>query len=274
MQRNANCVPAPLCISPPALRNGAPNLAAATNQPTDRPTDQPDHAANFGFYNLLGGLWLKHASTRRLGTAANPLVGLLLGMTSGAAAQFLCCPFTTLTLRMAASHERFRVALAAVLRADGIGGLWRGMRAGLLMTPRPAISFLVVENLKRAATRLAAGGVGGAALSFGAGFGGEAVATTAVYPLALARMQQAAGTARKPEAADRGESIREVLARTWNAGDFFALYAGCATEVVATALKGALRWLVKDQLNAACTGLVLRVALLIAGADAGAGPAT
>ena len=103
------------------------------------------HAANFGFYNLLGGLWTRHVG--RAFAPSNPLVGLLLGMTAGAAAQFLCCPFTTLTLRMAAAHERFAPALTTILKADGVGGLWRGMRAGLLMTPRPAISFLVVENV-------------------------------------------------------------------------------------------------------------------------------
>ena len=64
------------------------------------------HAANFGLYNLLGGLWSKHApgGLRLLGPT-NPAVGLLLGMMAGAAAQWLCCPFTTLTLRMSAAHE-------------------------------------------------------------------------------------------------------------------------------------------------------------------------
>lgn len=39
----------------------------------------------------------------------------------------------------------------------------------------------------------------------------------------------------------------------------------CTTEVVAAALKGALRWLVKDFLVAACTAAVLRLAMLLGG---------
>eukprot|EP01052_Picozoa_sp_SAG31_P026797 SAG31_NODE_2455_length_5664_cov_1.921294_7_plen_127_part_00 len=108
------------------------------------------HAANFGLYSLLRGLWIQYAATMLGIGLKNPVVGLLLGMCAGAVAQFVCCPFTTLTLRMSAAHESCSDALAAILTADGVGGLWRGMRAGLLMTPRPAISFLVVAEVSLA----------------------------------------------------------------------------------------------------------------------------
>eukprot|EP01052_Picozoa_sp_SAG31_P026796 SAG31_NODE_2455_length_5664_cov_1.921294_6_plen_145_part_00 len=56
-------------------------------------------------------------------------------------------------------------------------------------------------------------------------------------------------------------SIGAVLQRTWRANGLLGLYAGCTTEIVATALKGALRWLVKDQLDRSCTNLVRWIVL-------------
>ena len=81
-------------------------------------------------------------------TGSPALVGLALGMISGAVGMVLCYPFTTVILRMSSEQESASEATKKIVQADGPFGLWRGLLAGLLMSPRPGLAFVVVELLQ------------------------------------------------------------------------------------------------------------------------------
>lgn len=152
------------------------------------------HAANFGIYELLKGVYFRLvARSASIGAPLPPLVGLVLGMISGAVGMVLCFPFTTVILRMSSEQESSTEATRKIVRADGLFGLWRGLLAGLLMAPRPGIAFVVVELLQPFFMRMRGGLPLTPFLNFVAGAIADCVSTGAVWPLAFARIQTAVG---------------------------------------------------------------------------------
>lgn len=164
------------------------------------------HAANFGIYELLKGVYFRLVSrSASIGAPLPPLVGLGLGMVSGAVGMVLCYPFTTVVLRMSSEQESATAATRKIVQADGLFGLWRGLLAGLLMAPRPGLAFVVVELLQPFFVRARGGLPPTPFLNFMTGAIADCVSTAAVWPLAFARIQTAVG--------DRDESKEAQVQR-------------------------------------------------------------
>ena len=141
------------------------------------------HAANFGVYEFLKGLyWRLRATGAAVGAPVPPLVGLGLGMLSGIVGMVACYPVTTLILRMSSEQETATQALRQIVGQDGLAGLWRGLLAGLLMAPRPGLAFAVVEQLQPALVRVRGGRPLTPALAFLSGAVSDVV-STAVCPV-------------------------------------------------------------------------------------------
>ena len=115
-------------------------------------------------------------------------------MMSGAVGMVLCYPFTTVILRMSSEQESATEATRKIVQADGLFGLWRGLLAGLLMSPRPGLAFVVVELLQPFFVRVRGGlPLTPLLLNFVTGAIADCVSTAAVWPLAFARIQTAVG---------------------------------------------------------------------------------
>lgn len=114
-------------------------------------------------------------------------------MMSGAVGMVLCYPFTTVILRMSSEQESATEATRKIMQADGLFGLWRGLLAGLLMSPRPGLAFVVVELLQPFFVRVRGGLPLTPLLNFVTGAIADCVSTAAVWPLAFARIQTAVG---------------------------------------------------------------------------------
>lgn len=102
--------------------------------------------AYFYCYGLIRGGYAK--------THANISTGmeLFLGGLSGAASQFFTLPIAVVTTRQQTTpaHEKlsFKDTVVAIVQEDGLQGLWKGLRASLVLCVNPAITYGAFERLK------------------------------------------------------------------------------------------------------------------------------
>lgn len=88
---------------------------------------------------------------------------LLLGAIAGALAQILTIPISVIATRQQIGHSKENTMSSSstkqtgdsfldvgrqVVREHGIGGLWLGIKPGLLLTTNPAITYGVFERVK------------------------------------------------------------------------------------------------------------------------------
>ena len=98
--------------------------------------------AYFYWYTLVRGCYLSQATpTASLSTPAE----LILGAVAGALAQIFTIPVAVLTARQqtCSASERKNIVDTArdVISEDGISGLWRGLKASLVLVINPSITY-------------------------------------------------------------------------------------------------------------------------------------
>ena len=81
------------------------------------------------------------------------LVELSLGAAAGAVAQVFTIPVAVVTTRQQTQSKEDRKGLLATAREvtgseDGVSGLWRGLKASLVLVVNPAITYGAYERLK------------------------------------------------------------------------------------------------------------------------------
>lgn len=108
--------------------------------------------AYFYWYSTVRTLYLKTAAG---GAAAGPstLTELGLGAVAGALAQLCTIPVAVVTTRQQtqAKHERktfLETGREVIEGEDGVCGLWRGLKASLVLVVNPAITYGAYERLK------------------------------------------------------------------------------------------------------------------------------
>lgn len=106
--------------------------------------------AYFYWYTIIRTLYTKYArSTSNPSTA----VELALGAAAGAVAQVFTIPVAVVTTRQQTANKEDRKGLFATAREvvdgpDGVSGLWRGLKASLVLVVNPAITYGAYERLK------------------------------------------------------------------------------------------------------------------------------
>lgn len=223
------------------------------------------HAANFGVYEFAKGMYWRltlpsAAAVPALGAPLPALAAMFLGMLSGGVGMVACYPFTTVILRMSSEQESMSEALRSIVQHSGMGGLWRGLLAALLMCPRPGLAFVVVEFLQPLCISLRGGRPLSAWLAFVIGAIADAVSTAAIWPLSYARITEAVGSSagdgvgRKSEAEwshvrGRFARIIAILRQAIRDHGPLRVYFGLKEELVGISLKGGLRWMVKPRFD-------------------------
>jgi hypothetical protein len=106
--------------------------------------------AYFYWYTIVRTLYLKSRKTD-----ANPstIIELSLGAVAGAIAQVFTIPVAVVTTRQQTASKGDRKGLIATAREvvdgpDGVSGLWRGLKASLVLVVNPAITYGAYERLK------------------------------------------------------------------------------------------------------------------------------
>lgn len=106
--------------------------------------------AYFYWYSVVRTLYLKYQnSNAHPSTAAE----LSLGAVAGALGQLFTIPIAVVTTRQQTQSKEdrkgmFETAREVVEGEDGITGLWRGMKASLVLVVNPAITYGAYERLK------------------------------------------------------------------------------------------------------------------------------
>jgi hypothetical protein len=106
--------------------------------------------AYFYWYTVVRTLYMaRRASTASPGTA----VELSLGAVAGALAQLFTIPVAVVTTRQQtmSKHERkgmMATAMDVINSEDGWTGLWRGLRASLVLVVNPSITYGAYQRLR------------------------------------------------------------------------------------------------------------------------------
>ncbi|KAI1842316.1 hypothetical protein JX265_009735 [Neoarthrinium moseri] len=144
--------------------------------------------AYFYWYSTVRTLYLK---SQKVPAAPSTVVELSLGAVAGALAQLCTIPVAVITTRQQTSkkHERkgfFETGRDIINSEDGITGLWRGLKASLVLVVNPSITYGAYERLKSGMfpgkTRLTPGE------AFLLGAMSKSLATIATQPLIVAKV--------------------------------------------------------------------------------------
>lgn len=106
--------------------------------------------AYFYWYSIVRTVYLKYAKA-----AGQPstVVELSLGAAAGALAQLFTIPVAVITTRQQTQSKGERkgfidTAREVVEGEDGVSGLWRGLKASLVLVINPSITYGAYERLK------------------------------------------------------------------------------------------------------------------------------
>lgn len=106
--------------------------------------------AYFYWYSVVRALYFRWAKSA---AAPSTAVELSLGAISGAIAQLFTIPVAVVTTRQQTQRKEERKGMIATAREvidgeDGVSGLWRGLKASLVLVVNPAITYGAYERLK------------------------------------------------------------------------------------------------------------------------------
>jgi hypothetical protein len=107
--------------------------------------------AYFYWYSVVRSLYTRSG---RVSDPPSTATELSLGAVAGAIAQLCTIPIAVVTTRQQTSHASDRNGFIETVREivnteDGISGLWRGLKASLVLVVNPAITYGAYERLKR-----------------------------------------------------------------------------------------------------------------------------
>jgi hypothetical protein len=106
--------------------------------------------AYFYWYSVIRTVYI--SSHKHLGPPST-LTELTLGASAGAAAQVFTIPIAVVTTRQQTQHKNERQGLMATTKEvihsdDGWSGLWRGLKASLILVINPAITYGAYQRLR------------------------------------------------------------------------------------------------------------------------------
>ncbi|KAG6042022.1 hypothetical protein E4U41_007119 [Claviceps citrina] len=106
--------------------------------------------AYFYWYTVARSLYIKSSKPDM---SPSMVVELALGAAAGALAQLFTIPVAVVTTRQQTARVNERKSLLATAREvvdgpDGVSGLWRGLKASLVLVVNPAITYGAYERLR------------------------------------------------------------------------------------------------------------------------------
>ncbi len=97
----------------------------------------------FYIYSTVRGAWIARMKSQAVSTGAE----LSLGAVAGALCQLIVLPIGIATTRQqtdnVARTQSFFAVISGIVRQEGLQGLWRGLRASLVLCVNPAITYVV-----------------------------------------------------------------------------------------------------------------------------------
>jgi hypothetical protein len=112
-------------------------------------------STNFAYFYWYTVVRTIYMSRRTLQTAPGTAVELSLGAIAGALAQLFTIPVAVVTTRQQTMSKQERKGMVAtamdvINSEDGWTGLWRGLRASLVLVINPSITYGAYQRLREA----------------------------------------------------------------------------------------------------------------------------
>ncbi|KAH7313251.1 peroxisomal carrier [Stachybotrys elegans] len=186
--------------------------------------------AYFYWYTIVRSLYLQYS---KAGASPSTAAELALGAVAGAVAQLFTIPVAVVTTRQQTARREDRKGLIDTAREvidgpDGISGLWRGLKASLVLVVNPAITYGAYERLKEVFFPGKSNLKPGEAFLLGAM--SKALATIVTQPLIVAKV----GLQSKPPPQRGGkpfESFIEVMKFIVEHEGGLGLFKGIAPQI-------------------------------------------
>ncbi|KAI0014147.1 mitochondrial carrier domain-containing protein [Xylariaceae sp. FL0662B] len=204
--------------------------------------------AYFYWYSTVRELYFK---SQKLPAPPSTAVELVLGAVAGAIAQLCTIPVAVVTTRQQTQRKADRKGLIDTAREvihgeDGVAGLWRGLKASLVLVVNPAITYGAYERLKNALfpgqTRLTAGE------AFFLGAMSKALATIATQPLIVAKV----GLQSKPPPQRQGKPFKgfiEVMQFIIQHEGLMSLFKGIGPQIIKGLLVQGILMMTKERME-------------------------
>ncbi|CAK5269335.1 unnamed protein product [Mycena citricolor] len=240
--------------------------------------------AYFFFYSMVRTSYIRHLTRKipagskvpALSTAAE----LLLGAAAGALAQIFTIPVSVIATRQQVGRtskegeskpqdDSFFGVAREIIDEEGVGGLWLGIKPGLVLTVNPAITYGVFERIKSLviAGQAKAGGTEklAAGSSFLIGAMSKTLATVVTYPYIMAKVRIQTRSADEDEAAQahlpapsshhahhdhsqlKHPGALDILGQVLRKEGFVGWYRGMSAQIIKAVLSQALLFMSKEQ---------------------------
>lgn len=110
--------------------------------------------AYFYWYSAVRALYLSYQPVGNTSRAPSTVVELSLGAVAGALAQLFTIPIAVVTTRQQTQRKHERKGMLATAKEvidseDGWTGLWRGMKASLVLVSNPSITYGAYQRLRQ-----------------------------------------------------------------------------------------------------------------------------
>ncbi|KAJ2984196.1 hypothetical protein NQ176_g134 [Zarea fungicola] len=204
--------------------------------------------AYFYWYTVVRRVYSRYSKS----TAANATaIELALGAIAGALAQLFTIPVAVVTTRQQTAKKVDRKGLLATGKEviegpDGISGLWRGLKASLVLVINPAITYGAYERLKVSFFP------GRSTLkpweAFLLGATSKALATVATQPLIVAKV----GLQSRPPASRKGKpfkSFGEVMGFIVENEGLLGLFKGIGPQIMKGFLVQGILMMAKERVE-------------------------
>ncbi|KAJ3415669.1 ADP/ATP carrier protein [Chytridiales sp. JEL 0842] len=225
-------------------------------------------ASSFSYFYFYSTLRTRYIASRPAGAEITTAMELLLGAAAGAMSQLFTLPIAVVTTRQQTStraeKKSFIDTLKGILHDEGPKGLWKGLKASLVLCVNPAITYGMFERVKAIwlKRRLAALGGRGKGVEvrlsslevFCIGALSKTLATIVTYPYIMAKVRMqwrpprsAEGLSAKQQAALRYTGSLDVLRKVYASDGILGWYKGMQTQITKAVLCQAILFVGKEQ---------------------------
>ncbi|KAI1355678.1 mitochondrial carrier [Xylaria sp. FL0043] len=204
--------------------------------------------AYFYWYSVVRELYFK---SKKMPTPPSTATELVLGAIAGAVAQVFTIPVAVVTTRQQTQSKAERKGLMETAREiidgeDGPTGLWRGLKASLVLVVNPAITYGAYERLKAILFPGKARLTSGEAFLLGAM--SKSLATIATQPLIVAKV----GLQSKPPPQRQGKHFKgfiEVMQFIIKHEGVLGLFKGIGPQILKGLLVQGILMMTKERLE-------------------------
>jgi len=142
--------------------------------------------------------------------------------------------------------------LIKIALQEGVGSLWNGTKASLMLVSNPAIKFTFYELFKRHYSKVTGKAVGGVS-AFLLGAAATAVATILTYPLQIVQAKSRHGKLSDLEA---NPKLQQIVAKILRENGVSGLFKGLESKLLQSVVAAGFMFLTYEKISAAVFALL------------------